>query len=248
MLATVSPTSSLGALMRDSIMTEKLARRGLPVGTPTTTSIRSRHEVSPSHDVDRSTRCPPTRPSAMHATASSCPGSRWYPIVDDDGRCVGIVTRGDVLEGDEPCPTPVARTRQQRCRLRRPDDIAMPPQRHDRRTRRARPRDRRDGLVGICTRTDLLGIHAQQLKRTAPDRMAAPPAQVAVDERAGIATHAQDSVIAPSGTDWADGVSRVCDVAGGSMSIRRCAVRRLGRTGTDPIGEISDRTRVATSP
>lgn len=96
MAATVLADLVARRLLRESIMTEKLARRGLQV--PNAFHV----------DVLRSTRVG----TVMSTPAQTLPagldidevvaqvadgGHSAYPVVDGDGRLVGIVTRGDVL-------------------------------------------------------------------------------------------------------------------------------------------------------
>lgn len=164
MLATVVADLVAAALMGDSIMTEKLTRRGL--------------RVQSDLEVDRFRTVPvdqimSTRVETLPATATvgeardrlATGRHGAYPLVDADGRCVGIITRGDVLrEGaaddaaarDHGSADVVAIAPDETAlvalqRMLEEDVEHLPVVAHDR-------------LVGICTRTDLMRIRAQQLE------------------------------------------------------------------------------------
>ena len=100
MLATVLATLVTGALMDDSLLTEKLSRRGVNVptdyhvdalGTATVASVMTK-DVRVLGEAS-------TVGAALEEFESSGHGA--YPIVDAEGRCVGIVTREALLEEDE---------------------------------------------------------------------------------------------------------------------------------------------------
>ena len=88
-------------LMRSSIMTEKLARRGTPVRTEYTADFLDRVSVS-----DAATRDVITLNENMALTdvidwlSTRGPGTthQGFPIVSDDGDLVGVVTRRDLLD------------------------------------------------------------------------------------------------------------------------------------------------------
>ena len=166
MLASVVADLVASSLMTESLMTEKLARRGLVV--------RGAYEV----DVMRTTRvarimtadvhtlsCSATVGDAMAAFRATGHGA--YPVVDGDGACVGIVTRGDLLgQGpsvDTEAPITTIATDD-------PVTIAgaafaldalhlMLEERVDHLPVLDGPR-----LVGICTRTDLLRTRLADLE------------------------------------------------------------------------------------
>ena len=100
MLATVLATLVTGALMDDSLLTEKLSRRGVNVpadyhvdalGSATVASVMTR-------DV-RVLDVGSTVGAALTEFESSGHGA--YPIVDAHRRCVGIVSREALLDDDE---------------------------------------------------------------------------------------------------------------------------------------------------
>ncbi|MCZ2114741.1 MAG: chloride channel protein [Anaerolineae bacterium] len=91
--------------MRNSIMTEKLARRGLRIHQDYETDIMQQVTVAEVMDTN-----PPHLPAAMPLTeladliARGDPliGQRnGLPILDEDGRLAGVITRGDVLRALE---------------------------------------------------------------------------------------------------------------------------------------------------
>ena len=119
MLATVVADLIAGSLMRDSIMTEKLTRRGLRVHTEYEVD---RFRTVPVADV--MTAHVDTLPAnATLGDVRRCFATRAhsaYPIVDGDGRCVGIVSRGDLLFQDDGArPHTGARVRHHRTRIGR---------------------------------------------------------------------------------------------------------------------------------
>jgi H+/Cl- antiporter ClcA/predicted transcriptional regulator len=174
MLATVLADLVYSALNEDSIMTEKLTRRGLRLG---------RH-----YGVDPFTTTPvaaimtaPVATLAASATIAeardrfSAGGHSAYPLVDG-ARLVGIVSRGDVLRGDTDAaerpgddtgllaiasrdvvtvgPSDTAQTALQAMLLEGVEHV---------------PVVDGDRLVGIVTRTDLLAVRRAQLALERPE-------------------------------------------------------------------------------
>jgi H+/Cl- antiporter ClcA/CBS domain-containing protein len=164
MLATVVADLVASVFMHDSIMTEKLTRRGL--------------RVQSSYEVDRFRTVPvrdimTTAVDTMPDTATvvdarrrfSAGGHSAYPLVARDGRCVAIVTRGDVLGEDAPDDAPLRDYATKDLVSVGPDDLAV--------TALERMVDEdvehvpvlvADRLVGICTRTDLFRVRAMQFE------------------------------------------------------------------------------------
>jgi CIC family chloride channel protein len=106
MLATVVAVLVYDALQTESIMTEKLARRGL--------RIRTDYRLDPMRTTDvREVMTPDPVTVAANATLSDARRafevSRHgaYPLVDETGRVAGIVTRGDLLRSEEALTSPV---------------------------------------------------------------------------------------------------------------------------------------------
>jgi CIC family chloride channel protein len=88
-------------LVRSSIMTEKLARRGTPIRTEFTVDFLDRVLVrdAASRDVvtllaEQSIR----KTRAWLATRERATTHQGFPIVDDDGNLLGVVTRRDLLD------------------------------------------------------------------------------------------------------------------------------------------------------
>lgn len=169
MLAAVVANLVAAALMRESLMTEKLARRGLRVQTEyevdllRTTLVRD--VMTPSVETL------PAGASAGEARRRLAAGPHSaYPLVDATGRCVGIVARGDLLrrpvEDDEPVLAVASG-----------DVVTVGP---DETVFRALHRLLEEGvehlpvvdgearLVGICTRTDVLRARRTQLDLERP--------------------------------------------------------------------------------
>ncbi|QYG94027.1 CBS domain-containing protein [Iamia sp. SCSIO 61187] len=169
MLATVIADLVYSAVNQDSLMTEKLRRRGLLIGrhygVDPFTSVRVRDIMS------TRVECLPATATVADARAHfAAHGHGAYPILDE-GRVVGIVTRGDLLRldggGDDPLldhssttvvtVAPDARA-QTALRIMLDETIEHVPVVEG------------DLLVGICTRTDLLKVRRRQadLERPQP--------------------------------------------------------------------------------
>jgi CIC family chloride channel protein len=100
MLATVLATLVASAITRDSIMTEKLTRRGVRVPSDYSADILSTTAVAAV--MTRDVQTVPVSASIGEVAKRFQENAHGaYPVVDDDGRCVGIIARGDLLrEGD----------------------------------------------------------------------------------------------------------------------------------------------------
>jgi H+/Cl- antiporter ClcA len=151
-------------LMRNSIMTEKIARRGVRVSSEYAADLLDQLWVK-----DSATRDPVTLPAEMSAQAardwmgSGAPGSdhQGYPVVERDGRVIGLITRRDLLSASAPSEL--------RRLIQRPPVVAFTNsslrQALDQMlaagvgrlivVERAQP----TRAVGILTRSDLLGAH-----------------------------------------------------------------------------------------
>lgn len=156
-------------LMRGSIMTEKLLRRGSKVVTDYSVDHLAQERV-----VDHASRELVTVSSEWSLAevrawlASGAAGSshQGFPVVDERSRLVGVITRRDVLETHEPMDTRV------RAVVRAPivafDDMSLR-EAADRMVRagvgrlpvvaRASPNQ----LLGMLTRSDLLEAHGRRL-------------------------------------------------------------------------------------
>jgi H+/Cl- antiporter ClcA/CBS domain-containing protein len=164
MLASVLAEAVAGALLRDSLMTEKLTRRGLRVQSDYEVDVLAGafvHEVM-AREVDAL----PVDATVGEARLRLDGGGHGaYPIVDGAGRCVGIIARQDLLQGDPGS-----------------DDLALDHASRDLVT--VAPGDTlvvalgrlleedvghlpvvdQGVLVGMCTRTDILRARRRQLE------------------------------------------------------------------------------------
>jgi CBS domain-containing protein len=167
MLAAVLADLVASALLRENLMTEKLARRGL--GVP--------HGYEP--DRLRSTFVREVMSTAVNTIpATATVGDARdaiedgqhsaYPLVDEGGRCVGIVTRGDVLASADD-GGPVTDVASRDVVTVGPDDPVL--------TVLERMADEQvdhipvldgDRLVGVCTRTDVLRVRSRGLEHERP--------------------------------------------------------------------------------
>jgi len=158
MLATVVADLVYSAVNEDSLMTEKLRRRGLHIG---------RHYGVDPFTTTLATDIMTTAVKTLPATATTgdarqrflAGGHSAYPIVDGD-RLLGIVTRGDVLRDDRPDGQPLIDDAIPQVVTVRPADSAQTVLRTmlDEHVEHVPIVDGHGRLVGICTRTDLLKI------------------------------------------------------------------------------------------
>jgi H+/Cl- antiporter ClcA/CBS domain-containing protein len=169
MLAAVVANLVAAALMRESLMTEKLARRGLRVQTEYEVDLLRTTLVRDVMTTSVETLPAGTSSGEARRRLAAGPHSA-YPLVDATGRCVGIVARGDLLrrpvEDDEPVLAVASG-----------DVVTVGP---DETVFRALHRLLEEGvehlpvvdeearLVGICTRTDVLRARRSQLDLERP--------------------------------------------------------------------------------
>jgi CBS-domain-containing membrane protein len=158
MLASVVADLVAAALLRESLMTEKLARRGLRVHTEyevdalRTTYVRTIMSA-PVETIEE------WAPLGLARERLGLGRHGALPVVDAAGRCVAIVTRGDLLRVDAPDGDALADHAASDVVTVAPGDLAI--------TAVQRMTDEGvdhipvvDGerLVGICTRTDILRV------------------------------------------------------------------------------------------
>jgi chloride channel protein, CIC family len=96
MLATVVADLVFSSLSEDSIMTEKLSRRGLRIGRhygvdPFTTATVAAIMTTPAETLPATTTIADARARFLKG------GHSAYPLVDEDGQMQGMLSRGDVL-------------------------------------------------------------------------------------------------------------------------------------------------------
>ena len=97
MLATALAVLVASLLTHESIMTEKLTRRGLRVPADYHVDVLRTTEVGAVMTTEVET-VPDDTVVADVAKRFQVKGHSAYPVVDAEGRCVGIVTRHDLLE------------------------------------------------------------------------------------------------------------------------------------------------------
>src|SRR5690606_21343866 len=123
MLASVVADLVAATLMRDSIMTEKLSRRGLRVQAEYQVDLF--RTVAASEIMSSPVATLPASATVADARARIATGGHGaYPIVDD-GRLVGIVTRGDLLREQADDADPVLEHGSRDVVTVRPDDTAV---------------------------------------------------------------------------------------------------------------------------
>ncbi|HEX8003154.1 MAG TPA: chloride channel protein [Mycobacteriales bacterium] len=161
MLASVVADLVYSAVNEDSLMTEKLRRRGLRVGrhygVDPFTSARVADVMTPEVETFEADA------TVGEARRRFAAGHGAYPIVDGD-RLVGIVARGDLLRVEEDDGARLCDHAPRQVVTVRPDDPAQAVLRVmlDEQVEHV-PVTAPDGrLVGICTRTDLLKVRRRQ--------------------------------------------------------------------------------------
>ena len=158
--------------MRHSIMTEKIARRGSPIVSDYTADFLEQilvSEVAAAPVVVLRADDTVARVHEWmlkHSTGSTHQG---FPVVDDDDRILGVLTRRDLLDGASPEST-------LRQLLKRPPAVVF----HDSSLRDAADHMVREGIgrlpvvaredpsrvIGMLTRSDILASHARRLAAT----------------------------------------------------------------------------------
>jgi len=162
MIATVLADLVFNALSEHSIMTEKLSHRGLRIGRhfgvdPFTTALVGQIMTSPVT----------TLPAALTVAEArerfvKC-GHGAYPVVDDVGTVIGILSRGDLLGDDVEDTAPVLDHASVDVVSVSPRDYAMTAMNVilDEGVEHV-PVIAEGALVGICTRSDLLKVRRDQ--------------------------------------------------------------------------------------
>jgi chloride channel protein, CIC family len=162
MLATVLAELVAAFLLRDSIMTEKLSRRGIRVHGDYEASVLAQRTVG--EVMTRAVRTLPVTATVAAARAVFAEGPHSaYPVVDVKGACVGMVSRGDLLEQrlqeqvGEPEP-PLLDVASRDVVTVTPDDLLLTAlqQMITEEVDHLPVVDASGALVGICTRTDIL--------------------------------------------------------------------------------------------
>jgi H+/Cl- antiporter ClcA len=163
MLAAVVADLIAGALMHETLMTEKLARRGLRVSTEYEVDVLRTTLVG-----DVMTRQVETLPvdatvgDARRKLQTGRHGA--YPLVDGEGSCVGILARGDLLRRPAGETEPVSAIASRDVVSVNPEDTVFRAlQRMLEEEVEHLPVLAAGKLVGICTRTDILRTRRRQL-------------------------------------------------------------------------------------
>jgi CIC family chloride channel protein len=157
MLATVVADLVAGALLDHGLMTEKLARRGLHVPL----------EYRPDHlqaTLVRDAMSTDVKVLDADATTAGARGrvEEWahsaYPLVDAEQRCVGIVSRRDLLGPDAHSDTSLADIASADVVAVAPDDTLLTALERivDEDVQHLPVLDADHQILGICTRTDIL--------------------------------------------------------------------------------------------
>jgi chloride channel protein, CIC family len=168
MLAAVLADIVFNSLSQHSLMTEKLARRGVVVPRRYAPDVLQVHSVREAMTTGVET-LPEDGTIADARRVLENGGHGAYPLVDEELALAGIVTRGDLLVRELPDGTPVKEIATAEVVTVRPDDTLLtvleriteegvdhvPVVEHDR-------------LVGICTRTDLLRARSRYLEHERP--------------------------------------------------------------------------------
>ena len=164
MLATVVADLFAGTILRDSIMTEKLTRRGLRVHTDYEVDVLRTLRVRDL--MTREVESLPAKATVADARAALAHGTHGaYPLADDDGTCLGIVTRGDLLRIGSADDEPLLDHASKELVGVAPDDLAFAALEHILDEGVVHIPVLEDGkLVGICTRTDILRARERQLE------------------------------------------------------------------------------------
>ncbi|HEU0132609.1 MAG TPA: chloride channel protein [Mycobacteriales bacterium] len=168
MIASVVADLVASRLMSESLLTEKLARRGLVVSGEYHVDVLRVRRVA-----DVMTRDVVTVPATAGLVAARdtllASGHSALPVVDEAGACVGVLSRADLLvQGDEPATVGSVVGGPPVCVG--PRDLVV----------EALERMLEEGvdhlpvvedgrLAGICTRTDVLRARAEQLDLERPD-------------------------------------------------------------------------------
>jgi H+/Cl- antiporter ClcA len=170
MLASVIADLVYSAVNEDSLMTEKLRRRGLRIGRHYGVDPFTSAKVGDIMTAAVET-LGVTATVGEARRAFSQGGHGAYPIVED-GKVVGIVARGDVLRGEQADADLLCDHAPREVVTVRPDDSAQSVLRVmlDEQVEHVPVVGPGGDLVGICTRTDLLKVRRRQFDLERVDR------------------------------------------------------------------------------
>ena len=164
MIATTVAFMVAAALLEHGLMTEKLARRGLRVpsgyepdllrSTPVERAMhRDVVSIASGATVDDARRI------------ADAAGHSAYPVVDNDGRCIAIVGRDDLLAAADDDTVAIEGVMSRDVVTIRPHDTLLDALERfvEEDVTHLPVVDAREHLVGMCTRTDLLRVEARRL-------------------------------------------------------------------------------------
>jgi H+/Cl- antiporter ClcA/predicted transcriptional regulator len=158
-------------LMRHSIMTERLARRGAPVPTEYTADYLHQLLVRDHASTGVATIRSDETVEAALARVSGTPAERahnGFPVVTADGRLVGVVTRRDLNDPTAPRSKPVGEILKRPPVVIHPDNTLREAADHMVHEKVGRlpviPRKGPPKVIGIITRSDLLEAHQTRLE------------------------------------------------------------------------------------
>ncbi|MEZ4503600.1 MAG: chloride channel protein [Dehalococcoidia bacterium] len=155
-LATVLADLVASALLRESIMTEKLSRRGLRVireyrADPFAQALVRDVMTIPAVSLPVGISVEAARRTMTEGRHSA------YPLVDDEGRCRGIVSRTDLLVADDEAVLADRVASRDVVTLRPEDSVARALEViFDEAIEHVPVTDHDGRLIGMCTRTDIL--------------------------------------------------------------------------------------------
>jgi CBS domain-containing protein len=159
-------------MMRHSIMTEKIARRGSRVVTDYVADFLDRvlvSEVAAAPVVVVRADESIAHVRAWIATHAEKWAHQGFPVVDDNDRLVGVVTRRDLLDGNGSAGVAAVRGAVKRAPVVVFDDSSL----RDAADLMAREgvgrlpvvaRDEPDRVIGILTRSDVIAAHTRRLE------------------------------------------------------------------------------------
>jgi H+/Cl- antiporter ClcA len=157
-------------LMRHSIMTEKIARRGVRVVSDYVADFLDQVRVS---DVAMApvvvVRADDTLEAVRAWLGSHAVGAthQGFPVVDADDRLVGVITRRDAF-GNEPGSAPLRSVIKRPAAVVFEDSSLRDAADHMARERVGRlpvvSRDQPDRVIGMVSRSDVIAVHARRLE------------------------------------------------------------------------------------
>ncbi|MEY2569863.1 MAG: hypothetical protein QOE63_213 [Acidimicrobiaceae bacterium] len=170
MVASVIADLVATGMLHDSLMTEKLSRRGLRVHADYEVDVLRTAFVRDLMSTEVETVPVTATPDDLRERFARGRHSA-YPLVDGDGHCVGIVTRGDVLRDTIEEDAVSSRHRADDVVTVAPGDLGIVAlQRMLEEGVDHLPVIEQGRLVGICTRTDILRVRHERfaLERVQP--------------------------------------------------------------------------------